>query len=74
MPSAPACADCAACGVALAEPFGWCGNCRAAYCFACGRRHFCKPSCPAGGCLAGLCVRVVANGRLSVRWGIPDDA
>ena len=68
----PANPTCAGCGVALAEPFGWCSGCRAAYCFPCGRHHFCSPSCPANGCVAGLCVRVVQGGQLSETWGLPE--
>src|SRR5919106_1171785 len=67
-PNSPACADC---GVLLSEPFGWCGNCRAAYCLPWGRQLFCPPPCPANGCLAGLCVRLVQHGRLSATWGLP---
>jgi len=63
---------CAVCGVELPEPFGWCGNCRAAYCLACARAHFCLPTCQAAGCLAGLCVRLVIDGELSTAWGVPD--
>ena len=63
---------CAGCGAALSEPYGWCSGCRAAYCFPCGRRHFCTPACPANGCIAGLCVRLVENGTLSASWGLPD--
>lgn len=70
IPADPVCTDC---GTALVEPFGWCGNCRAAYCFGCGRSHFCSPGCPVNGCLAGLCVRAVEDGRISERWGLPDD-
>jgi hypothetical protein len=70
IPPSPRCADCDA---ALAEPFGWCGGCRKAYCFGCGRRHYCTPQCPANGCIAGLCVRVVSGGILSETWGLPDD-
>ena len=65
----PVCADC---GVELAEPFGYCTNCRAAYCLTCGREHFCLPSCPAAGCRAGLCVRLVSGGVLAERWGLPE--
>ncbi len=64
---------CAECGATLEEPYGWCGGCRAAFCFPCGRKHFCTPTCPAEGCLAGLCVRAVEGGRLSERWGLPAD-
>ena len=59
--------------MALEEPFGWCAGCRKAYCFGCGRKHFCKPSCPANGCQAGLCVRSYADGQLSERWGLPPE-
>ena len=62
---------CAGCGIALSEPFGWCSNCRAAFCAACGRKHFCKPTCQAAGCIAGLCVRQVKDGRLSLEWRKP---
>jgi hypothetical protein len=66
-------AACASCGVAIADRFGWCGGCRLAVCFACGRRHFCRPSCQVNGCIAGLCVREVRDGALSDRWGLPPD-
>jgi hypothetical protein len=65
--------NCAVCGVVLPKPFGWCGNCREAYCLDCARQHFCLPTCQASGCFAGLCVRLVSNGELSATWGIPDD-
>lgn len=65
---------CANCGQRLTDRFGWCGNCRVALCLACGRKHFCTPTCAAAGCLAGLCVRLVVNGRLATTWGLPDDA
>jgi hypothetical protein len=64
---------CDGCGIALAEPYGWCFNCRAAYCLPCGRRHYCTPACPANGCIAGLCVRLVEGGVLSETWGLPDE-
>lgn len=69
LPEAPACADC---GLSLAEPYGWCSGCRKAYCFPCGSRHYCSPSCPAGGCLPGLCVRLVEGGVVAEAWGLPD--
>jgi len=69
LPEYPICADCNA---ELTEPYGWCGGCRKAYCLACGRRHFCTPACPANGCHAGLCVRLVTGGVLSETWGLPD--
>ena len=62
---------CAACGQPLGEPVARCGNCRADYCLACGAQHFCMPSCRATGCIAGLCVRMVINGELSQKWGVP---
>jgi hypothetical protein len=68
IPEAPLCASC---GLALQEPFGWCSNCAAAYCLDCGRSHFCKDTCEAAGCIAGLCVRRVADGRLTLRWSSP---
>lgn len=68
LPIDPVCADC---GQTLAEPYGWCGGCRKAYCFSCGRGHYCTPNCPANGCLPGLCVREVRGGSLSKRWGLP---
>ena len=72
-PDLPAAPRCATCGVPLAEPFGWCTGCRAAYCFPCGRAHFCTPECPARGCYAGLCVREVKGGALAPTWGLPPD-
>ncbi len=68
--SLPADPRCDSCDVPLQEPFGWCSNCAAAYCLDCGRRHFCQPSCRESGCLAGLCVRLVRDGRLSTEWGL----
>ena len=70
LPASPQCADCDA---ALAEPYGWCSGCRKAYCFRCGREHYCTPNCHANGCLAGLCVRVVERGTLAATWGLPED-
>ena len=70
LPLLPSCADC---GIALMEPYGWCAGCRKAYCFPCGRAHFCTPRCPANGCLAGLCVREVRDGVLAAAWGLPTD-
>jgi hypothetical protein len=29
------------------------------------------PTCQAAGCIAGLCVREVSNGRLSLEWKAP---
>jgi hypothetical protein len=68
LPTEPVCAGC---DVALAEPYGYCSNCRVAYCFACGRGHYCTAGCAAAGCLAGLCVREVRGGVLSSTWGLP---
>mgnify|MGYP001248643027 CR=1 FL=1 len=62
---------CADCGEPLGEPFAHCGNCQAEYCLGCGSRHFCMPSCRANGCIAGLCVRLVIDGELSPKWGVP---
>ena len=70
LPNAPRCADR---GAALGDRYGWCAGCRAAYCFPCGRAHFCTPECPARGCYAGLCVREVKGGALSATWGLPAD-
>jgi hypothetical protein len=64
--------NCAVCGVPLPEPFGWCENCREAYCLDCGRQHFCLPTCQATGCMAGLCVRLVRDGELSATWGVQE--
>ncbi|HEU0115575.1 MAG TPA: hypothetical protein VFQ80_12905 [Thermomicrobiales bacterium] len=65
---------CAACGAPLTDRFGWCGNCRVALCLACGRAHFCAPSCAAAGCFAGLCVRLIEGGRVASTWGLPPDS
>ena len=64
-------ATCAACAVAIVQPYGYCSNCDALYCLPCSAAHFCTPSCPANGCHAGLCVRMVRDGNLSANWGIP---
>jgi hypothetical protein len=64
---------CATCGQALGEPHAYCGNCDARYCLTCGSRHFCTATCQANGCIAGLCVRLVRDGELSPRWGIPPE-
>jgi hypothetical protein len=69
LPEHPLCTDC---GIELTEPYGWCGGCRKAYCLPCGRLHFCTPTCPANGCHAGLCVRLVEGGALSEIWGLPE--
>jgi hypothetical protein len=68
LPTQPVCAGCNA---ALTEPYGYCSNCRVAFCFACGRGHYCLPGCAESGCLAGLCVRQVKDGVLSSTWGLP---
>ncbi len=70
LPTSPCCTEC---GTALATLFGWCSGCGAAYCFPCGRRHFCTPQCPTNGCHAGLCVREVRGGVLSATWGLPPE-
>lgn len=70
LPLATTCADC---GVAIARRYGWCSLCAEAYCFACGRQHLCTSICEQNGCLAGLCIRLVADGALSQRWGLPTD-
>jgi hypothetical protein len=70
LPESPRCDDC---DIALSEPYGWCANCRAAYCLPCGRLHFCTPSCLANGCMAGLCVRRVEDGALSETWGLQNE-
>jgi len=67
----PEVVHCATCGRVLSEPFGWCSQCRAAYCLECGRQHFCHETCQANGCHAGLCVRLVRNGELAATWGLP---
>jgi hypothetical protein len=72
-PLPPKSARCESCGVALTQPFGWCSGCHTAFCFACGRVHFCTPQCEANGCLAGLCVRVFEGGVIDDRWGLPAD-
>ncbi len=62
---------CVVCAVALPESYGWCGTCRAAFCGDCGPSHFCTPACPAAGCHAGLCVRLVRGGAvLPDSWGM----
>lgn len=68
LPTVPVCGECTE---PLGESFGWCSHCCAAYCFPCGRRHYCKPSCPDNGCHAGLCVRVAEGARISASWGLP---
>ncbi|MCC6791127.1 MAG: hypothetical protein IT336_05555 [Thermomicrobiales bacterium] len=68
IPDAPVCA---ACGVGLQEPFGWCSNCRDALCQGCRDAHYCTEGCREAGCFAGLCVRTVEHGMLSIRWRIP---
>jgi hypothetical protein len=68
LPTEPVCASCAA---ALTEPYGYCSNCRAAFCVSCGRAHYCTAGCAAAGCIAGLCVRQVKDGALSSTWGLP---
>jgi len=68
LPRHPVCTGCA---VPLAEPYGWCANCRAAYCPACGAGHYCTATCPTAGCHAGLCVRLVRDGQvLRDSWGM----
>lgn len=64
--------SCAACGVALdAERYARCDVCDGrTYCVTCGRAHLCTDRCAGRGCIAGLCVRVVARGVISERYGI----
>lgn len=69
----PASPICAACDIALSDPFGWCSQCSAAFCLPCGQRHFCTPQCPLNGCHAGLCVREVRDGMLSHAWPQPPE-
>jgi hypothetical protein len=71
IPPAP---NCASCGIALAEPFGWCSNCAEAYCLDCGRQHYCTEGCRAAGCIVGLCVRRVDGGLLSTVWERPAES
>lgn len=40
-------------------------------CLRCAADHFCTPECRGRGCLRGLCVRVVVDGRVSERYGVP---
>ena len=72
-PTLPREVVCADCGAGPIAPYGWCGGCRKAMCFACGRTHFCTAGCPGNGCIAGLCVREVRAGLVSNAWGLPDD-
>jgi hypothetical protein len=69
----PVAPECVECKMGLEHVFGWCAGCRQAFCFPCGRRHFCHPTCEGNGCLAGYCVREVRDGLLSPRWGLPPD-
>lgn len=39
-------------------------------CLRCAADHFCTPQCPGRGCLPGLCVRVVRDGRASEHYGV----
>ena len=62
---------CSVCTRNLQEPFGWCANCRAAFCAECGAAHYCMPTCRAAGCHAGLCVRLVRDGAVVPNsWGM----
>ena len=61
---------CATCGIAIEQPYGYCSNCDELYCLPCSATHYCTPACPANGCHAGLCVRVVRDGIIGP-WGIP---
>ena len=72
-PPLPVSTTCASCGIAVSGRYGWCSLCCEAYCFGCGRTHFCTSVCEQGGCLAGYCVRLVADGVLSKTWGLPTD-
>jgi hypothetical protein len=67
IPDQVTCADCVR---DLQEPFGWCSNCRAAYCLDCGEGHYCLPVCKARGCLAGFCIRTVSDGEIGP-WKVP---
>lgn len=62
---------CDACGKLISEPYAHCAICQADYCLACGATHLCNATCVANGCIPGRCVRVVINGELSPKWGVP---
>ena len=64
---------CAACGAAIDGTYAHCGICAADYCIACGSRHLCGESCRANGCIPGLCVKVVMDGVVSPKWGVPSE-
>lgn len=65
--------ECAACAHPLGPRFGWCGVCAKAFCLVCARQHVCRPDCLANGCRAGLCVRLVDDGKLLATWGLSAD-
>ncbi len=70
-PGLPADPVCAGCRLPLTEPYGWCANCREAFCPDCGHAHYCMPTCPSAGCHPGLCVRLVRAGAiLPNSWGM----
>ena len=62
---------CAACGSALdAERYAVCEVCGGKrLCLECARAHYCTPECPARGCRAGLCVKVVVRGEVAADYG-----
>ena len=64
---------CTACLAALDEAllYARCTVCVTALCVSCARTHFCTPRCPARGCHAGLCTKLVRDGALADEYGIP---
>lgn len=65
-------AGCTGCGAPLpAGSFYVCAVCAgAALCTDCAGDHLCTPECVARGCIAGLCVKEMAGGRLAADFGV----
>ena len=69
-------ATCAACGAALPpERYARCVACAdfgrpSALCVACARGHLCTERCRTGGCVVGLCTKLVTSGVLAERFGV----
>ena len=68
----PAEERCAACGGALdLARYARCDVCRGTrFCIDCARGHLCTARCASNGCIAGLCVHVVRDGVVDLRYGI----
>lgn len=70
-PTPPALGHCASCSVTLdPQLHASCEVCDGVLlCLACAKRHLCSPQCAERGCLPGLCVKMIRDGRTSTTFG-----